>query len=86
MARFRSWRDRDITVRRGAERILLDESERLKRSVQVGAADLEHAETALHESQAVLLQNREQLRALTASLLRSQGKSAGECPGNCMTT
>ena len=64
----------DITVRRSAERILLDESERLKRTVRVGAADLEHAETALHESQAALIQNREQLRALTASLLRSQGE------------
>ena len=62
----------DITVRRSAQRVLVDESERLKRSVQVGAADLEHAETALHESQSALLRNRGELRALTASLLHSQ--------------
>jgi two-component system CheB/CheR fusion protein len=49
----------DVTAHRFAERILLEEQARLKRSV--------------HESGAALLQNREELRALTARLLQSQG-------------
>jgi two-component system CheB/CheR fusion protein len=78
----------DITVQKQAERILFEEQERLKRSVQAGAAKLaqtvetlhteaigrKQAETALHESQAALLQNRGELRALTANLLQSQGE------------
>ena len=50
----------DITAHKLAERVLLDEQERLKRSV--------------HDSGAALLQNREELRALTAQLLQSQGE------------
>jgi two-component system CheB/CheR fusion protein len=49
----------DITAHKFAERILLDEQARLKRSV--------------HDSGTALLQNREELRALTARLLQSQG-------------
>ena len=78
----------DITVQKQAERILFAEQERLKRSVQAGAAKLEQtvktlhteaigrkqAETALHESETALLQNRGELRALTANLLQSQGE------------
>ena len=78
----------DITVQKQAERILFEEQERLQRSVQAGAAELaqtvktlhteamgrRQAETALHESEAALLQNRGELRALTASLLQSQGE------------
>jgi len=78
----------DITVQKQAERILFEEQERLRRSVQAGAAELaqtvqtlhtesigrKQAETALHESEAALLQNRGELRALTASLLQSQGE------------
>jgi len=78
----------DITVQKQAERILFAEQERLKRSVQAGVAELEQtvktlhtesigrkqAETALHESEAALLQNRGELRALAADLLRSQGE------------
>jgi two-component system CheB/CheR fusion protein len=50
----------DVTAHRFAERILLEEQARLKRSV--------------HDSGAALLQNREELRALTARLLQSQGE------------
>ena len=78
----------DITVQKQAERILFEEQERLRRSVQAGAAELaqtvqtlhtesigrKQAETALHESETALLQNRGELRALTASLLQSQGE------------
>lgn len=78
----------DITVQRQAERILFEEQERLKRSVQAGAAELaqtvktlhtesmgrKQAETALQESETALLQNRGELRALTANLLQSQGE------------
>jgi two-component system CheB/CheR fusion protein len=77
----------DITVQKRAEWILFEEQERLKRSLQAGAAELaqtvqilqtesvsrKQAETALQESEAALLQNRGELRALTASLLQSQG-------------
>jgi two-component system CheB/CheR fusion protein len=78
----------DVTVQKQAERILFEEQERLRRSVQAGAAELaqtvqtlhtesigrKQAETALHESEAALLQNRGELRALTANLLQSQGE------------
>ena len=55
----------DITAQRRAERILVEEQQRLQRSVRVG-------ETALHDSEAALLHTREELRALTASLLNTQ--------------
>ncbi len=78
----------DITTQKQAERILFEEQEGLRRSVQAGAAELAQtvqtlhtesigrmqAETALHESETALLQNRGELRALTASLLQSQGE------------
>jgi signal transduction histidine kinase len=48
----------DITAQKDAERILVDERERLKQSV--------------HETGAALLQSREELRALTARLLHTQ--------------
>jgi two-component system CheB/CheR fusion protein len=55
----------DVTAQKRAERVLLDEQQRLQRSVQVG-------ETALHDSEAALLRTRGELRALTAGLLNSQ--------------
>jgi signal transduction histidine kinase len=77
----------DITIQRQAERILVAEREKLRHSVQAGAEELaqtvktleteamgrQQAETALHESESALLQNRGELRALTANLLQSQG-------------
>jgi two-component system, chemotaxis family, CheB/CheR fusion protein len=57
----------DITAQKQIERILIAEQERLKRNVEVG-------ETALRESEEALLQNRNELRALAASLLNSQGE------------
>jgi signal transduction histidine kinase len=76
----------DVTAQRQAESILRKEQERLRRTVQEGAAELartseslqtetsdkERAETALHDSEAALLRTREELRALTASLLKAQ--------------
>jgi two-component system CheB/CheR fusion protein len=55
----------DITAQKRAERILLEEQQRLQLSVWVG-------ETALHDSEATLLRTRSELRALTAGLLNSQ--------------
>ena len=55
----------DITAQKQAERVLIQEQERLQRSLQVGA-------TALHDSEAALLHTREELRALTAGLLNTQ--------------
>jgi two-component system CheB/CheR fusion protein len=55
----------DITAQKRAERILVEEQQRLQRSVRVG-------ETALHDSEAALLRTREELRALTAGLLNAQ--------------
>ncbi len=76
----------DVTAQRQAESVLRTEQERLRRTVQKGAAELERtseslrteasererAETALHQSEGDLLHTREELRALTASLLTSQ--------------
>ena len=55
----------DITAQKRAERVLVEEQQRLRRSVQIGA-------TALHDSEAALLRTREELRALTAGLLNTQ--------------
>jgi two-component system CheB/CheR fusion protein len=55
----------DITAQKQAERVLVEEQQRLQRSVRVG-------ETALHDSEAALLRTREELRALTAGLLNTQ--------------
>jgi two-component system CheB/CheR fusion protein len=55
----------DITAQKRAERILIDEQQRLQRSLRVG-------ETALHDSEEALLRTREELRALTAGLLNAQ--------------
>jgi len=57
----------DITAQKRVEQILIEEQERLKRNVEVG-------ETALRESEDALLRNRNELRALAASLLNSQGE------------
>ena len=57
----------DITAQKRAEHILIEEQERLKRSVESG-------ETALHESEAALLRSRNELRALTAKLLQTQAE------------
>jgi two-component system CheB/CheR fusion protein len=57
----------DITAQKRAERILVEEQERLKVSVESGAAALRDSETAL-------MRSRDQLRALTAMLLRTQGE------------
>ena len=57
----------DITAQKRAEQILIDEQERLKFSVESG-------ETALHESEAALLRSRNELRALSAMLLHTQGE------------
>jgi signal transduction histidine kinase len=46
---------------------LIDEQERLKRSLEFG-------KTALHESEAALLQGRNELRALTAKLMQTQAE------------
>ncbi len=57
----------DVTAQKRAERVLLDEQERLKRNLESG-------ETALHESEAALLRGRNELRALTAKLLQTQAE------------
>lgn len=57
----------DITAHKQAERILINEQMQLKRSLESGA-------TALHESEAALLQSRNELRALTAQLLQTQAE------------
>ena len=57
----------DITAQKRVEQILIEEQERLKRDVEVG-------ETALRESEDALLRSRNELRALAASLLNSQGE------------
>jgi len=57
----------DITAQKRAERVLIDEQERLKRSLEFG-------KTALHESEAALLQGRNELRALTAKLMQTQAE------------
>jgi two-component system CheB/CheR fusion protein len=64
----------DITLQKQAEGILFAEREKLKDSVQTESIGRKQAETALHESEAALLQNRGELRALAASLLQSQGE------------
>jgi two-component system CheB/CheR fusion protein len=55
----------DITAQKRAERVLVEEQQRLQRSVRDG-------ETALHDSEAALLRTREELRALTAGLINTQ--------------
>lgn len=76
----------DITARKLAEKIVLEEQKRLQSSVAVSVAELKEAnqvlqseisgreqvETALHESETALLQSREELRHLSASLLNAQ--------------
>jgi signal transduction histidine kinase len=57
----------DVTAQKRAERAAIDEQERLKLSVESG-------ETALYESEAALLKSRNELRALSAMLLHSQGE------------
>ena len=57
----------DVTAQKRAEHVLIDEQERLKRSLESG-------ETALHESEAALLRGRNELRALTAKLLQTQAE------------
>jgi two-component system, chemotaxis family, CheB/CheR fusion protein len=57
----------DITAEKRVEQILIEEQERLRRNVQIG-------QTALRESEDALVQNRNELRALAASLLNSQGE------------
>jgi len=57
----------DITAQKQAEQILTDEKEQLKLSV-------ESSETALHESEAALLRSRDELRALSAMLMHTQGE------------
>ncbi len=57
----------DITAQKRAENVLIDEQERLKRSLESG-------ETALHESEAALLRGRNELRALTAKLMQTQAE------------
>jgi two-component system CheB/CheR fusion protein len=62
----------DLTAHRLAEKVMLDEQERLKHSVQSTAMELEQTESALHGSQDALQRSREDLRALTANLLNAQ--------------
>lgn len=57
----------DVTAGRRARFILIDEQKRLKRSLAFG-------EAALHESEAALLRGRDELRALTAKLLKTQAE------------
>jgi two-component system CheB/CheR fusion protein len=57
----------DITAQKRAEQILIKEQKQLKRRLESGA-------TALHESEAALLQSRNELRALTAQLLLTQAE------------
>jgi len=57
----------DITTQKRAEQMMLGEQERLKLSVKSG-------KSALHESESALLKSRDQLRALSAMLLHSQGE------------
>ncbi len=56
----------DVTTQKRREEFLIGEQEKLKTSVESG-------EVALHESEAALLQSRNELRALSADLLNSQG-------------
>jgi two-component system, chemotaxis family, CheB/CheR fusion protein len=62
----------DMTSQRHAEKVMLTEQERLKHSVQSAARELEQTESALHGSRDALRRSREDLRALTASLLNAQ--------------
>jgi two-component system CheB/CheR fusion protein len=76
----------DITARKQAQEILREEQARLESSVESGMLELEKSakslqseslvrvktQTALHESEANLLKSREELRALTGSLLTAQ--------------
>jgi signal transduction histidine kinase len=57
----------DVTAQKRADHVLIDEQERLKRSLESG-------ETALHESEAALLRGRNELRALTAKLFQTQAE------------
>jgi two-component system CheB/CheR fusion protein len=57
----------DVTAQKRAEHVLIDEQQRLKRSLESG-------ETALHESEAALLRGRNELRALTAKLMQTQAE------------
>jgi two-component system, chemotaxis family, CheB/CheR fusion protein len=57
----------DITVHKQAEHILINEQKQLKRSLKSGA-------TALHESEAALLQSRNELRSLAAKLIQTQAE------------
>jgi two-component system, chemotaxis family, CheB/CheR fusion protein len=57
----------DVTAQKRAEQVLIDEQERLKRSLEFG-------KTALHESESALLLGRNELRALTAKLLQTQAE------------
>lgn len=77
---------KDGTERRQAERSVLGEQQRLQSSLEAGAAALqetslmlhserlgrEQVETALHASEHALLQSREELRHLSASLMHAQ--------------
>lgn len=76
----------DVTDRKQAEHVLLEEQERLKLSVEASATELqktserlhtealgrEQVETALHATERALLQSREELRHLSASLMNAQ--------------
>jgi two-component system, chemotaxis family, CheB/CheR fusion protein len=61
----------DVTAQKHAEHVMIDEQERLKRSVRLTAEELQQTETALHESEDALRRSRGDLRALTASLLNA---------------
>lgn len=62
----------DITAQRSAESIMRAEQERLRKNFQSTAKELEQAESALHGSEDALQRSREELRALTGSLLNAQ--------------
>ncbi len=76
----------DVTAQKHAERLLRDEQARLELSLQTGTLELKktsktlrkevsgrrRAEAALHESKSALLESREQLRELAASLINAQ--------------
>jgi two-component system, chemotaxis family, CheB/CheR fusion protein len=57
----------DITSHKRVEHLLINEQKQLKRSLESGT-------TALHESEAALLQSRNELRALAAKLLKTQAE------------
>lgn len=57
----------DVTAQKRAQCILIDEQQRLQRSLEFGTA-------ALHDSEAALLRSRNDLRALTAKLLQTQAE------------